>query len=58
MKEIILEKYKVINLILFVVIGFIFVYININYQVWFQNADIEYIYEVFDGIYHPIMVTA
>ncbi|MCA9358873.1 hypothetical protein KC926_01555 [Candidatus Kaiserbacteria bacterium] len=28
-----------------------------NYNNWFQDKDIYFIYKVFDGVYHPVMVT-
>jgi hypothetical protein len=56
MKKIIFERYKLINIILFLVMLIAFTIMNANYNKWFQNADISYVYRVFDAIYHPIMV--
>lgn len=57
MKKIIFEKFKIVNIILFVLafVGHAVMYIN--YNRWFQSADIDYIYRVFDGVYHPVMVS-
>jgi hypothetical protein len=58
MKNIILEKYKLTNVLLFIIVLVVFTVMNLNYNKWFQGADIDYIYKVFDSIYHPVMVSA
>jgi hypothetical protein len=56
MKKIIFERYKLVNIILFVAMLIVFTIMTTNYNKWFQNADIGYIYKIFDAIYHPIMI--
>jgi hypothetical protein len=58
MKNIIFEKYKLVNVSLFIIVLIVFAVMNLNYNKWFQGADIDYIYKVFDSIYHPVMVSA
>jgi hypothetical protein len=56
MKSIFWEKYKLINIALLGLTLFAFAFVQLNYSRWFVDADIDYIYKVFDGIYHPILV--
>lgn len=58
MKKIILERFKLVNIVLCVLALAVFSFMYLNYNRWFQNADIDYIYRVFDAIYHPVMVVA
>lgn len=58
MKKIIFGKYKLINLLLFVSTAIAFTIMSTTYDRWFKNADIYYIYDVFDGIYHPATVAS
>lgn len=58
MKKIIFEKYKLINLLLLILFAIVFSVMNSTYDRWFKDADIYYIYDVFNGIYQPIMVAA
>ena len=54
MKKIILEKYKLLNIILFLVSALTYLYISINLRMWSEGADAEYVYEKLVGIYHPL----
>jgi len=57
MKNIILEKYKLVNLGFLLIIIAVLAYMNINYDNWFrQDSDIIYIYKYYDGIFSPIFM--
>ena len=59
MKKIILEKYKLINLGLLLVLLALLAYMNTNYENWFRpDTDIFYFYKYHDGIYRPLYVSA
>jgi hypothetical protein len=58
MKNIIFEKYKLVNVVSCVTVLVVFAVMNFFYNKWFQGADIDYLYKVFDSIYHPVMVAA
>lgn len=58
MKKIILEKYKLLNLGLFLVSVLLMIFMTINYDNWFrQDDDIFYIYKYYDGIFNPVFVS-
>ena len=58
MKSIIFERYKLMNISLSFIVLVVFCVMSLNYNRWFQDADIDHIYKVFDAIYHPVMVSA
>lgn len=58
MKKVIFEKFKLVNIALFILTLAAFSIMSLTYNRWFQNADIDHIYRVFDAVYHPIMIIA
>lgn len=55
MKKVLFEKYKLINLGLFLIILAGLFYMKLNYEIWFRNTDdIYYLYDYRDGIYSPL----
>jgi hypothetical protein len=56
MKSTFFTKTKLFNIVLLILSLAVFATIQLNYSRWIDDADIDYIYRVFDGIYHPLLI--